>query len=162
MRNDEITSELRQEGARRLLETAPMARVAYNGMDGLPRVIPIGFFWNGNAIVVCTAVTAPKVRALAERPEVAVTIDVGNTPADAQALIIRGTATLETVEGIPSEYIAGSSKVLSESEVAEFARQVQEMYDQMVRISIVPTWARYFDFGAGRMPAFLLDLANSR
>jgi nitroimidazol reductase NimA-like FMN-containing flavoprotein (pyridoxamine 5'-phosphate oxidase superfamily) len=162
MRNDEITSELRQEGARRLLETAPMARVAYNGMDGLPRVIPIGFFWNGNAIVVCTAVTAPKVRALAERPEVAVTIDVGNTPADAQALIIRGTATLETVEGIASEYIAGSSKVLSESEVAEFARQVQEMYDQMVRISIVPTWARYFDFGAGRMPAFLLDLANSR
>jgi hypothetical protein len=162
MRNDEITSELTQAGARRLLETAPMARVAYNGSDGLPRVIPVGFFWNGNAIVVCTAVTAPKVRALTERPEVAVTIDVGNTPADAQALIIRGIATLETVDGIPSEYIAGSSKVLNKSEVVEFERQVQGMYDQMVRISIVPTWARYFDFGAGRMPACFIDLANSQ
>ncbi|WP_406258142.1 hypothetical protein OIA45_00180 [Streptomyces chartreusis] len=28
-----------------LLNQAPMARLAYNGLDGLPRVIPIGIFW---------------------------------------------------------------------------------------------------------------------
>ena len=39
------------------------------------RVIPIGFWWTGDRIVVCTSDTAPKVRALAARPPVALTID---------------------------------------------------------------------------------------
>jgi hypothetical protein len=34
------------------------------------------------------------------------------------------------------------------------------MYRQMVRISIEPRWARFYDFGAGRMPAFLVELAK--
>ncbi|WP_213816297.1 pyridoxamine 5'-phosphate oxidase family protein [Glaciihabitans sp. dw_435] len=160
MLDDEVTAELRNEGALSLLETAPMSRLAYNGSDGFPRVIPIGFFWNGDAIVVCTAVTSPKVRALVERPEVAVTIDVGNTPSDARALLLRGTASLERVDGIPREYIAASAKVLSEAELYVFERAVAGTYEQMVRITIVPSWARYFDFGAGRLPAFLQDLVN--
>ena len=162
MHNNEVTVELTQEGAMELLEKAPMSRLAYTGIDGFPRVIPIGFYWTGDAVVVCTAVTSPKVRALSERPEVAITIDVGNTPADAKALLLRGVAVLETVDGIPEEYVAGSSKVLADDQVEEFRRQVQGMYDQMVRISITPTWARFFDFGAGRMPRFLHDLANQR
>ena len=43
--------------------------------DGFPRVIPIGFYWNGNQIVVCTATTAPKAKALSSRPNVAITMD---------------------------------------------------------------------------------------
>ena len=159
MRDDEVAAELAQPGARELLERAPMSRLAYNGSDGFPRVIPIGFFFDGEAVVVCTAVTSPKVRALAERPEVALTIDVGDTPADARSLLLRGTATLETVDGIPPEYLAASAKVLTEHELAEFERNVRCMYDRMVRISVVPAWARYFDFGAGRLPGFLRDLA---
>ena len=162
MRTKELTSELTQEGAIELLEKAPMSRLAYTGIDGFPRVIPIGFYWTGDAVVMCTAVTSPKVRALSERPEVAITIDVGNTPADATALLLRGVAVLETIDGIPDEYIAASSKILADTEVPEFTRQVQGMYKQMVRISITPTWARFFDFGAGRMPRFLHDLANQR
>jgi hypothetical protein len=34
------------------------------------------------------------------------------------------------------------------------------VYKQMVRISIEPRWARFFDFGAGRVPAFLANLGN--
>ena len=34
------------------------------------------------------------------------------------------------------------------------------MYDQMARICIEPVWARFFDFGAGRMPSFLTKLAG--
>src|SRR3712207_8187371 len=34
------------------------------------------------------------------------------------------------------------------------------MYKQMVRISIEPRWARFFDFGAGRVPAFLTKLGG--
>jgi predicted nucleotidyltransferase len=45
-----------------LAPTTTLLRFAYNGSDGCPRVIPIGFYWNGNEIVVCTAATAPKVK----------------------------------------------------------------------------------------------------
>jgi hypothetical protein len=76
----EITEELEHPGARNLLASATLLRLAYNGSDGFPRVIPIGFYWNGNQIVVCTAATAPKVKALSSRPNVAMTIDVGDTP----------------------------------------------------------------------------------
>jgi hypothetical protein len=32
----------------------------------------------------------------------------------------------------------------------------------MVRISIEPQWVRLYDFGAGRLPAFLANLVNGR
>jgi hypothetical protein len=34
------------------------------------------------------------------------------------------------------------------------------MYAQMARIAITPSWVRFYDFGAGRMPRFLKDLAD--
>lgn len=156
-----VAEELEQPGAQELLMDASLARLAYNGPDGLPRVVPIGFFWNGAEIVICTAVTAPKVRALAARPGVALTIDVGDTPATARALLIRGSASVEIVDGVPSEYIDGSRKVMSAEAVAEFERNVGGLYQQMARIKIRPQWARYFDFGAGRLPKFLSKLAEN-
>ena len=91
----------------------------------------------------------------------ALTIDVGDAPDTARALSIRGSASVEIVDGVPSEYIAGSSKGLGEEGVAEFERNVREMYDQMARIRIKPRWARYYDFGAGRLPKFLSILADN-
>ena len=154
------TEELEHPGARTLLASATLLRLAYNGSDGFPRVIPIGFHWNGNQIVVCTAATAPKVKALSSRPNVATTIDVGDTPTEAKALLVRGLASVEVVDGVPDEYIAASMKVLGADRVAEFESQVRAMYGQMARISIEPVWARFFDFGAGRMPSFLTKLAG--
>jgi nitroimidazol reductase NimA-like FMN-containing flavoprotein (pyridoxamine 5'-phosphate oxidase superfamily) len=155
-----VTAELAQPGAENLLLTATLCRLAYNGLDGLPRVIPIGFSYNGTAIVVCTATTAPKVRALAERPEVAVTIDGGATPAEAQSVLVRGRATLETVDGIPEEYLQATTKVMDEATATEFEGMVRQMYQQMVRITIEPRWARFFDYGGGRIPQFLAELAE--
>jgi hypothetical protein len=155
-----IAEELEHPGARDLLASATLLRLAYNGSDGFPRVIPIGFHWNGNQIVVCTAATAPKVKALSSRPNVAMTIDVGDTPAAAKALLVRGPASVDIVDGVPHEYIAASTKVFDADQLTEFERQVRSMYDQMARICIEPAWARFFDFGAGRMPSFLLKLAG--
>jgi hypothetical protein len=45
-------------------------------------------------------------------------------------------------------------------EVAEFERQARSTYDRMARISVDPAWARFFDFGAGRLPSFLTKLAG--
>jgi hypothetical protein len=142
MNPHDIIDELEHPGAQTLLES----------------VIPIGFLWDGSRIVVCTARSAPKVEALSARPRVAITIDVGDTPAEARALLIRGLASVEIVDGVPDEYLAASAKAMGPDQLPEFERGVRSLYDQMARISIEPVWARFYDFGTGRMPAFLTKL----
>jgi hypothetical protein len=73
---------------------------------------------------------------------------------------VRGLATVETVDGVPDEYLAAAGKTMEASNLEEFERAVRSLYKQMVRISIEPRWARFFDFGAGRMPAFLSKLMS--
>lgn len=159
MDEQELAGELGHPGAQRLLSGA-MARLAYNGHDGFPRVVPVGFHWTGERIVVSTAPTSPKARALASRPQVAVTIDGGASPEEATALLVRGLATLETVDGVTAEYLASARNSMSGDELAEFERNVQSTYRQMVRISIEPLWARFYDFGSGRLPKFLAELTT--
>jgi len=159
MSSQELSRELDHPGARELLSGA-MARLAYNGHDGFPRVIPVGFHWTGERIVVSTAPTSPKARALASRPQVALTIDGGSTPEEARALLVRGLATLDVVDGVTEEYLASARNSMDGPELAEFERNVRSTYPQMVRISIEPVWARFYDFGAGRLPGFLADLVN--
>ena len=160
MHRHELDRELGQPAASDLLASAQLARLAYNGLDGSPWVIPIGFHWDGEQIVICTATTAPKVRAISSRPQVAVTIDAGSTPSEAKSLQVRGTATVEIVDGIPDEYLAGSRKSSDAEQAETFERAVRSMYPQMARISIQPQWARFYDFGAGRIPSFLSTLAS--
>jgi pyridoxamine 5'-phosphate oxidase-like protein len=147
-------------GAQELLRSGQPLRLAYCGHDGFPRVIPIGFLWKEGQLVVCTAPSAPKVAALSERPNVAVTIDTGSTSATAKQLLIRGTAAIEIVDGVAPEYIEASAKTLSGSDLEEFKAQVQGVFQQQARISITPEWARFYDFGAGKMPPFLRRLAE--
>ncbi|WP_435208991.1 pyridoxamine 5'-phosphate oxidase family protein [Streptomyces sp. bgisy034] len=146
--------------ARELLNQASMARLAYNGLDGLPRVIPIGIFWTGEEIVMSTAATAPKVKALSARPEVALTIDAGDSPGSAKALSVRGVVHLTIVDGVVPEYLAAARKNFDAEYAAEFERNCRAMYDRMARIALEPQWARFYDFGAGRMPQFLAELAE--
>jgi nitroimidazol reductase NimA-like FMN-containing flavoprotein (pyridoxamine 5'-phosphate oxidase superfamily) len=159
MDRQELARELGHPGAQKLLAGA-MARLGYNGHDGFPRVVPVGFHWTGERIVVSTAPTSPKARALSSRPEVALTIDTGSTPEEARALLVRGLATLETVDGITDEYLAAAKGSMDERRLAEFERGVRSTYERMVRISIEPLWARFYDFGAGRLPGFLANLVN--
>ena len=79
MNRQETSEDLEHPGARNLFATATLLRLAYDGSDGFPRVIPIGFYWDEKQIVVWTAATAPKVKALSPRPNVALTIDLGDT-----------------------------------------------------------------------------------
>nr|WBO75770.1 pyridoxamine 5'-phosphate oxidase family protein [Streptomyces sp. SBE_14.2] len=146
--------------ARELLEQASMARLAYIGPDGLPRVVPIGFFWTGEEIVLSTAATAPKVKALTARPEVALTIEAGDGPGSARALSVRGVVHLTVVDGVVPEYLAAARKNFDAEYAAEFERNCRALYDRMARIAVEPRWARYYDFGAGRVPQFLADLAG--
>jgi hypothetical protein len=127
---------------------------------GFPRVLPIGFWWDGAAIVVCTATTAPKVEAIRARPKVGLVIDEGDTPATARALMLRGSAEVEIVDGVPDEFIAASTKRLSGADAGQYAAIARQTYPAMARIRIPVEWARFYDFGAGRLPQFLSQLAG--
>jgi hypothetical protein len=140
-----------------ILRTATLARLAYNGVDGTPRVIPIGFLWTGQAVVLATHPTAPKFAALRARPRVALTID---TASPARSLLLRGEAEIEVLDGPVPEYLEAAAKSMEGEELAAFEETCRATYDRMARISIIPDWARYFDFGAGRFPAFLRELTS--
>jgi hypothetical protein len=160
MDRHEIDEELTALGAQELLTTTASAHLAYNGKDGTPRVIPVGFYWTGSQVIVATATTSPKVAALRARPDVAVSIDAGNTPGGARALSIRGRADVGIVDGVVDEYLAMSRINMEPDAAAEFEKAVRHMYPQMARIAITPTWVRFYDYGAGRMPRFLQELAE--
>src|SRR6476469_9810022 len=106
MERQDIDDELSATGAKELLASTSAAHLAYTAKDGTPRVIPVGFFWTGDQVVISTATTSPKVAALSARPDVALTIDAGDTPEQARALSIRGRASVEIVDGVVKEYLA--------------------------------------------------------
>lgn len=130
--------------AQELLHAPILARMAYTGRDRSPRVIPIGFYWNGAQFIVCTVPHAPKVRALATNPKVALTIDTETWPP--HVLLVRGTATIEIVDGIPPEYLAASRKSVDAAQWDAFEAGVRALYKQMARIAIEPEWAKVLDF----------------
>lgn len=117
-----IDAELARPGARELLTSTRLAHLAYIGPDDTPRVIPVGFFWTGEQIVISTAPTSPKVTALLAHPDVALTIDAGETPDQARALSIRGRASVEIVGGLTEEYVAGARRSLDAEAAAEFEK----------------------------------------
>ena len=152
MERHEIDDELASSGAQQLLTSSSMARLAYLATDATPRVIPVGFYWTGDEVVVSTASTAPKVAALSARPDVALTIDSGDTPGEARTLSIRGRASIRIVDG--------ARKTMDAEAAAQFEQNCRELYDQMARIAITPHWVRYYDFGVGRLPRFLQELVE--
>ena len=97
-------SLLQHPASQELLHSKIPARLAYVWTDGTPRVVPIWFHWNGREIVMGTPPKAPKLKALARNPKVSLTIDDNDFPH--KVLLIRGTARLETVNGIVPEYAA--------------------------------------------------------
>lgn len=154
--------QLDDPGARELLGSPQPIRLAYLGRDGFPRVVPVGFLWKGGRIYVCTATSAPKVDALRERPQVAGVIDEGISSGDARQLLVRGTAEVEIVDGVAPEYFEAAAKGEGGKELADFERQVRAIFDRQARIAITPEWARFYDFGAAKLPPFLQKLAEGR
>jgi hypothetical protein len=120
-------------------------------------VIPIAFHSDGRQIIVCTVPSSPKVRALSARPHVALTIDTDDGPAS-RALFVRGVAAIDIVDGVPAEYLAAATKTMDTGQARQFEAHVRTLYKQMARITVQPRWARYYDFGAGRIPEFLHKL----
>jgi hypothetical protein len=137
-----------------------LIRLGYVAQDGTPRVVPIGFVWNGSEIVMCTSTNAPKLPALRQHPAVALTIDTEVHPP--RILLIRGRAELDIVEGIPDEYLQtnGTYEMTPEQRV-EWEAEVRSLYESMVRIVVTPTWAKLIDFDT-TLPSAVEELVRRR
>jgi hypothetical protein len=160
MTTNEVTEVLTRPLSQELL-ARDLTRLAYVAKDGTPRTIPIAFTWNGEQIVLCTSKNAPKLHSLRANPAVALTIDTEVHPP--KILLIRGTARLDPVDGIPEEFLQmnGSYEMSAEQRV-EWEREVRSLYDDgMVRIVITPTWAKLIDFET-TLPTPVQELAQRR
>jgi hypothetical protein len=143
--NQGDTALLNDPVAQELLHSRIPARLAYTWHDGTPRVIPIWFHWNGTEIVVAGPPDAPKVDAISEHPDVAVTIDdATNWPY--KALLIRGTATVEVVDGVAPEYASAASRYFGEEQGRNWVQMVGQLFNDTSRIRIRPTWVGILDF----------------
>src|SRR6201999_2521332 len=119
----ELKAEL--DAAEEILRTATLSRLAYDGIDGTPRVIPIGFLWTGDAVVVAPHPTAPKFKALKARPRVALTID---TPSPARSVLLRGDAEIDVVDGVVPESLEAAAKSMQGEALAAFEASCRETY----------------------------------
>nr|WP_042193649.1 pyridoxamine 5'-phosphate oxidase family protein [Kibdelosporangium sp. MJ126-NF4]CEL20822.1 hypothetical protein [Kibdelosporangium sp. MJ126-NF4]CTQ98373.1 hypothetical protein [Kibdelosporangium sp. MJ126-NF4] len=144
MEPNEIADVLNRPISQEML-ARDLTRLAYVAKDGTPRNVPIGFTWNGKEIVMCTATNAPKLHGLRANPMVALTIDTEVHPP--RALLIRGRAELDVVDGIPEEYMQWNGTYeMTPEQRAEWEVGVRALYDGMVRIVVTPTWAKMLDF----------------
>jgi len=130
--------------AQKMLQSTVPARFAYNWSDGTPRVIPIGFHWNGEEIVLGTPPDAPKMKVLKDGNQVALTIDSDTMPY--KVLLIRGPIRTDTVDGIAPEYAAMSRRVFGEEGGQAWLDQVTPIFPRMARIFITPSWVGILDF----------------
>jgi hypothetical protein len=138
--------------AQQLLHSTIPARLAYTWTDGTPRVVPIGFHWNGAAIVLGTFPDAPKMQALRDGAKVALTIDSDTMPH--KVLLVRGTVRLDTVEGIAPEYAAMTTRVFGEEAGQAWLDTLRPICPEMARIFIRPEWVGILDFET-RFPSAL-------
>src|SRR5206468_7700821 len=98
--------------AQELLRSTIPARLAYTWHDGTPRVVPMWFHWTGEELLMGAPPNSPKMRVLADRPDVAVSIDGNEWPY--RVLTVRGTAAVAEGEAFFPEFEAMARRYLGE------------------------------------------------
>jgi Pyridoxamine 5'-phosphate oxidase len=90
--------------AEALLSSANPARLAYTGMDGSPRVVPIWFRWTGDQFVLAEG---PKLKALTADPRVALTTDGNAWPH--RVMLVRGRSSIELLDDVGPSIACGDA-----------------------------------------------------
>lgn len=144
MKQQEIDEILAKPYSQELLSGRIPARFAYVGLDGDPRVVPVGFVWDGSRLHVFAATKSAKIRALQKHPRVSITIDTETYPP--KALLLRGTAELVLEDGVPDGYLQTVVGRVPEDQYGQWVEGVKAIYRQMYRISVTPDWVKLLDF----------------
>ena len=126
--------------------------LAYTWLDGTPRIVAIGFHWNGTEIVLGTFPDAPKMKVLRDGARVAVSIDTDTMPY--KVLQVRGTVRTDVVEGVAPEYAAMTLATLGEQVGRAWLDTMGALCPRMARVFITPQWVAVLDFEA-RFPSAL-------
>ncbi len=127
---------LNHQVAQMLLASTIPARLAYDWRDGTPRVVSLGFQWNGEEVVLGTPHDAPKMKVLKDGVQVALTFDSDTMPH--QVLMIRGPIRVDTVEGIAPGYAAMSRRVFGEEGGNAWLEQLRPISPRMSLIFSKP------------------------
>jgi hypothetical protein len=138
--------------AQRLLRSHIPANLAYHWTDGTPRVVPIGFHWNGKELFMGTFPDAPKMKALKDGTPVAISIENDRMPYN--VLLIRGPVRIDIVQGIAPEYEAMIFRTLGEEGGAQWLASMRPITPQMARLAVTPEWVGVLDFET-RFPSAL-------
>ncbi len=145
--------ELLKDPVAQELLCAPIpARLAYTWKDGTPRVIPIGFFWTGEEVVMCSPAGAPKNDVIDGSP-VAITIDTNVFPF--KVLYLRGKAKVTTMTTIPDEYVKACFQLMGTDVANAWFKSLEPIAPNIKyfnRIGVKPEWVGILDF-ATRFPS---------
>jgi hypothetical protein len=136
--------------AKELLASTIPARLAYTWTDGTARVVPIYFRWTGKELVMGTPPKAPKLRALATHPRVALTIDSNAMPS--KVLLMRGRAHVEMKDDVDEDYALACERYMGEDAGRAWVAGLRGQ--RMARISVRPDWVGILDFET-RFPSAL-------
>jgi Pyridoxamine 5'-phosphate oxidase len=160
MDRQDVAEVLARPLARELLGSSIPARFAYVGADGTPRVIPIAFEWTGADVVMGSVPSSPKVGALRRHPRVAITIDTQDQWPP-RALLIRGAARVEVVDGVPDSFVAAARKMTPADQFEEWEQGTRALYDRVAVITVEPDWAKLLDFET-TLPEAVEELVRAR
>ena len=155
----EIAEIMNRPYARALLASCTPARLAYTGLHGDPRVVPVGYDWDGTHVRVASATGSAKTKALQSNSKVALSIDTEDFPP--KVLLLRGTAHVEVVDSVPDVFLRASKKRVPDDQWTEWEAGVRGLYDQMAVITITPTWAKLLDFET-TIPKAEADIMRAR
>lgn len=136
--------------ARVLLDSVNPARLAYTWTDGSPRVVPIWFHWTGDQFVLGSPPKAPKLKALAADPRVALTIDDNAWPY--KVLVVRGRADVELAGDVSPEYEMAATRYFGPEQGPAWVASLRG--NPMARIAVTPDWVGILDFET-RFPSAL-------
>jgi len=141
---NQITDVLSRPYAQELIASRIPARVAYTALDGTPRVVPVNYHWNGSAVVMCSAPKSAKVAALRANPRVAITID--SEPMPPRMLLLRGSASVEIVDGVPDVFLKAARRRTPDEYWDAWVGGLPALYSQMAVITVTPDWVKLIDF----------------
>ncbi len=144
MNKTEIAEILAKPYSQDLLSGRIPARFSYISLSGEPRVVPIGFSWKNDQLLMFTTTNSAKVPALKKNPRVAITIDTESFPP--KVLLLRGSVELTLEDGVPEDYKNSASGLVPPEAFEEWAAGVDALYDQMYRIAFTPDWVKLLDF----------------
>ena len=112
--------------------------------------MPVWFHWNGDQLVLGSPSKAPKLKALAADPRVALTIDDNSWPH--KVMLVRGRASIELLDDVSPEYALAATGYFGPEQGPAWVSTLRGK--PMARIAITPEWVGILDFQT-RFPSAL-------